>query len=187
MDNKLYEQVEKEYQLWYNSIRQAREEKRNLIDKTFPNSKDFRVDLIYRNMQLEWSLFLWDSLSIDVITNDWILWKEKVENIKKVFKNDIDIIDFQNIREDIIQHNAMYWIWITVVDWFDLETNTPIEHSIDPLSVIPDPKNWRWNTMRFFWIERRVDKIQLEVDDWYFDVDKIMYNTDSELNRDKIT
>lgn len=186
MNNKLYEQVEKEYQLWYNSIRQVRDQKRNLVEKVFPNSNDFRIDLIYRNMQLESSLFLWDSLSIDVITNDWILWKEKIRNIKKVFKNDINIIDFQSIREDIIQHNTIYWIWITVVDWFDLETNTPIEHSIDPLSVIPDPKNWRWNTMRFFWVERRVDKKELENQDWYINIDKILTDKDKELDKNEL-
>lgn len=183
--NKLRAQVCREYDQGYQAISTIRDEKRDQLQKVFPNAtdKDLKIGLIYRNIQLENSLFLTDEINVDLVTDDWVLSKELVANAKKALKYDDETMDWYYMREDIINHNGIYWVSVTIIDWWDDEEKQPISATIDPLSIVPDPKNWRGNNMRFFWIERRLLKEWLNKN-VFFNIDKIQcIETSDELRK----
>lgn len=173
----LRQKVENEYQQGFNHIRQKRDAKRDVLQKLLPQdipNWQVRVNLLWKNLQLERALFVSDKLSVKYLSNDNVLWKEIMENANKVIQyDDIDMcLDEQ--REDIVDFNALYWVAITTVDNYDEEENQPISAVINPLSVVPDPKNWRGSKMRFIWFERRLTMEYLESAPWFKDVDKII-------------
>lgn len=60
------------------------------------------------------------------------------------------------MREDIVNHNGLYGVSATMIDGWDNDEIVPLQTTIDPLSIIPDPKNWRGSKMRFIGWERKV-------------------------------
>jgi len=183
--DQLTTQVQNEYQQWFDHIRQKRENKRDVLDKLLPTDIpewQVRINLLWKNLQLERALFVSDKLSVKYISNDNVLWKEIMKNANQVIEyDDIDMcLDEQ--REDIVDYNALYWVAITTVDNYDDEEQQPISSVISPLAVVPDPKNWRWSKMRFIWFERRLTMDYLETAPWFQNVDKIIpWSTSHEL------
>ena len=179
--------MENEYGQWLNHIRQKRDEKRDVLKKLLPQNIaewQVRVNLLWKNLQLERALFVSDNLSVKFLSNDNVLWKEIMENANKVIEFDDLDMDLDEQREDIVDYNALYWVAITTVDNYDEVENQPISSVINPLSVIPDPKNWRWSKMRFIWFERRLSLDYLKEAKWFMNVDKIIpWNDSSELQQ----
>ena len=169
--------VASEYEQWFNHIRQKRENKRTILEKLLPTDiPDWqaRINLLWKNLQLERALFVSDKLSVKFLSNDNILWKSIMENANQVIEYDDLDMCLNEQREQIVDDNALYWVSITTVDNYDEEEQQPIAWVISPLAVIPDPKNWRWSKMRFIWFERRLDIEYLKKAPWFQNVDKII-------------
>ena len=177
----LKSKVQFEYEQWFNHIRSERERKRKILQKLLPTDipdGQVKINLLWKNLQLERALFIQDKMNIKVISNDSITWNEIMENAEKVFKFDDRDMDLVNMREDIVDNNWLYWAAITTVDNYDEDEQQPISDTISPLSVIPDPKNWRWSKMRFIWFERRLTLDFLENADGFINT-KMIIDTDT--------
>lgn len=181
-------QVQREYNIGYKHIANERTRKRTIMNKVLPQNLanwEVRVNLLWKNMQLENSLFLTDKLSTTFTNDEWVLGQEVMEAANKVVKFDDEDMDLYDMREDIVNHNALYWASITTVDWWDNDEFQPISWSIDPLSVIPDPKNWRGNKMRFIWFERRLRLEELKRDSSYSNIEKVESYISAELEKNQ--
>jgi len=179
-------QVQKEYQAWFDHIRPERERKRNILQKliqTQAKEWQVRVNLLWKNIQLEHSLFVSDDLSITTLSNWWILDEKIMANANLVLKYDDIDMEQRETRETIINHNWLYWLSVTVIDARDDVEYQPIWDVLDPLAIIIDPQNYSWSKMRYFWVERRVNKEYIENTPWYSK--DITFTTSLELDRNK--
>lgn len=179
MNEELKRKVQIEYVQGFNHIRAERDRKRNILQKLLPTNipdGQVRVNLLWKNLQLERALFIQDKMNIKVISNNTILGQEIMRNAEKVFTFDDRDMDLVNMREDIVDNNWLYWVAITAVDNYDEDEQQPISDTISPLSVIPDPKNWRWSKMRFIWFERRLSLDFIQNAPW-FKNQKLIENT----------
>lgn len=185
LQEKLSWKVQKEYEMWFEHIQNVIDEKRSATARVYASKDKVRIPLIKKNIELENSLFLTDDLSIEVLTNWWALWEEIMKKANMVLKYDDVDMDLHEMREDIVNHNAYYWLSATIVDWWDDDEKQPISDTISPLNLIIDPKNYKGSKLRFIGIRRRVsedflfnnksfDKKQLE---------KIKNQADEELTK----
>ena len=185
----LKSKVQAEYVQWYNHVRNERERKRDILQKLLPvDIPDWqvRINLLWKNLQLERSLFVSDKLNVKAICNDWITGNYIAKNSNIVFEYDDVDMELIHMREDIVDYNGLYWCAVTVVDNYDEEEHQPISDTISPLSVIPDPKNWRGSKMRFIGFERRVTLDFLKNAPWYKNIDQIVeWEQSSELRRNE--
>ncbi len=81
-----------------------------------------------------------------------------MDNINKVLKYDDEDMDLREMREDIINHNARFGLSATIIEGWDDDEKQPISDVINPLAIIPDPKNYKGSKMRFIGIDRRVSE-----------------------------
>lgn len=185
LQEKLSWKVQKEYEMWFEHIQNVIDKKRSATARVYASKDKVRIPLIKKNIELENSLFLTDDLSIEVLTNWWALWEEIMKKANMVLKYDDVDMDLHEMREDIVNHNAYYWLSATIVDWWDDDEKQPISDTISPLNLIIDPKNYKGSKLRFIGIRRRVsedflfnnksfDKKQLE---------KIKNQADEELTK----
>jgi len=182
---KLTAQVQDEYNQWYQHIRQERDRKQEVLSKIIPkNVKEWevKVHLLWRNLQLENSLFLTDEFNVVLNSDDWVLSGEIMKNGEKAMKFDDEDMELIEMREDIVNYNWLYWVAVTVVDWFDFDESQPLSDTIDPMCVIPDPKNWRWSKMRFIWFERKLSKEYLK-SNWFKNISEIQEWTSFEMQK----
>ena len=187
-EEKIKWQVRKEYDMWLQHIRNERENKRNVLEKVLnPYLPEWqvRVPLLWKNIQLELSLFLTDELDVDFLTNQWVLGEEVMKNINLVAKYDDMDMDLYEMREDIVNHNWLYWLSATIIDARDEDEKQPISDTINPLSLIIDSKNYKWSKLRFIWVERRVSKNFLEKNDSFDQktIKDLEFSSNSELTR----
>lgn len=73
LEDKLKEQVQSEYNLGFNHIREERERKRDIMKKVLDNtipSGQVRVNLLDRNIQLELALFLTDEIGVKFLSSE---------------------------------------------------------------------------------------------------------------------
>ncbi len=183
--DKLKRKVSAEKAQGFEHIRNERERKRNILEKLLPvdiPEGQVRVNLLWKNLQLERALFVSDKLNVKFLCNDSVIGNEVMQKAQKVAEFDDIDMELIHQREDIVDYNGLYWVAITCVDNYDDEEQQPIQATIDPLSVIPDPKNWRGSKMRFIWFERRVSKEYLETAPWYKNINLVNdSNTSQEL------
>lgn len=178
-------QVQNEYSQWYNHIRTERDRKQEVLEKILPvwvKEWEVKVHLLWRNLQLENSLFLTDEFNVKLNSEDWVLSHEIVKNAEDVMKFDDEDMNLYEMREDIVNHNGLYGASVTVVDWYDFDEEQPLSDTIDPMSVIPDPKNWRGSKMRFIWFERKVSKEYLK-NNGFKNVEKVEYGESFEMKK----
>jgi hypothetical protein len=107
-------------------------------------------------MQLDRALFVTDELEVALATDQGILAQELTDNANRVLKYETTNDDFRELKDIIVCENAIYGISATVIESFDDDEIKPIIDTIDPLSIIPDPKNWRGSKMRFIGLEKAV-------------------------------
>ena len=185
----LKEKAQAEYMQGYNHVRNERERKRDILQKLLPvdvPDGQVRINLLWKNLQLERSLFVSDKLNVKAICNDGITGNYIAKNSNIVFEYDDLDMELIHMREDIVDYNGLYWCAVTVVDNYDDGEHQPISDTISPLSVIPDPKNWRGSKMRFIWFERRVTLDFLKNAPWYKNIDQIVeWEQSSELKRNE--
>jgi len=183
---KVGDKVRYEYDMWYNHIRQERQRKRTILNKVLdPNlpQGQVRINLLWKNLQLENSLFLTDKIWVKILWNEWELGQETAENANKVLEYDDRDMDLYEMRETIVNDNGLYGLSATMIDWWDDDEKQPISDTISPLSLIIDPKNYSWSKLRFVWVSRRVPVDTLKTSS--FDQNKIkileLSATDQEL------
>ena len=112
-NDKLKLQVEREYNMWFNHIRDIREYKRDILSKVLdPNLPQWqvRVNLLWKNIQLENALFLTDNLDIEFLSSKWVLWDEIMKNANLVAKYDYEDMELIDMNEDIVNYNWLYWL-----------------------------------------------------------------------------
>ena len=184
----LVAQVNREYEQWFEHIRSERDRKRDIASKVLPQNIpewQVRINLLWKNIQLENSLFLNDDVDVKFIWDDWVLSRETMQNIGLVQKYDYENQDMNELDEDIVNHNALYWLSVSIIDWWDDDEKAPLSDTIDPLSVIPDPKNWKGSKMRFFWVERTLPKFSIENNPSFFNIDELKFSHSIELEENK--
>ena len=157
MPDSLRAKVEEEYQNGFNAVNDERERKRGTVDEVLPlYEEEPTVNLLYRNMQLESSVFIMDELSIEFSSEEGVLGKELMNNANRVAKYDNLDMDIDQFKKEIVQSNAYFGVAVTaVLDWDD-EEQQPISDVVDALSVIPDPKCNIGSRMRYIGFERRM-------------------------------
>ncbi len=159
MESALRAQVNREYEMWFNHIRSIRDAKRDVIEKLLPEYVEWqplKMTLLWKNLQLENSLFLNDDLDVQFTWEDWVISREVMANANLAASFDNEELGLYYVREKIVNDCALYGLSATVIDGFDDEEIAPIVDSISPLSIIPDPKCWQDSKMRFIWFERRL-------------------------------
>ena len=188
LQEELQGKVEKEYSMWFEHIRSEIERKRTILDKVLdPNLPEWqvRIPLLWKNIQLELALFLTDDINIQILTNQWVLWEEIMKNANNVLKYDDIDMDLYEMREDIVNHNAVYWLSATIVDNRDDDEKQPISDVISPLNLIVDPKNYKGSKLRFIGVRRRVNYEWLEECPGFDknQVEKVEWTTDTEISQ----
>jgi len=156
--------------MWYNHVSAEIERKKTILEKVLPLTIpewQVKIPLLWRNMQLELALFLTDELDIKFLSSWWVLENEIMNNANLMAQFDYVDMNLKEMQESIINYNALYWLAITVIDGWDDVEKQPISDIINPLQCIPDPNNYSWSRMRFFWIQRRVSREYLENNPWF--------------------
>lgn len=188
LQEKLMSRVQNEYNLGFQHIRNERERKRHImekvLDQTLPEGK-VRVNLLWKNTQLELALFLTDEIGVKFLSNKGIVGEEMMENANIVMKYDDIDMNLRAQRETIVNHNALYGLSVTVVDAWDNDEKQPIGDVLDPLSIIVDPQNYNDSRMRFFGVERRVSREWLETTEGFEGIEGNTFGTSVELNLNK--
>lgn len=160
LQEELQWKVEREYSDGFEHIRSEIERKRDVLNKLFdPNLPDWqiRIPLFKKNLELENALFLTDDINIEFLTNGWVLWEEVMKNANLVAKYDDVDMDLYEMREDIVNHNWLYWLAATIIDSRDDDEKQPISDTIHPLNLIIDPKNYKGSKLRFIGVRRRMN------------------------------
>lgn len=150
--------VQKEYDSWLQYVQSERDRKRNIDKEILKDVPEgfIRSNLAYQHMQLEEATFLTDELDIKLVSDKWVLEDSIVRMAEKVAKFDYRKMGIKQIKRDIINGNNYYGIYATFIDKFDEKTNRPVIKWIDPLSIIPDPRNYQDSEMRFIGFEKQV-------------------------------
>lgn len=138
---------------------------------------EVRINLLWRNVQLELALFLNDEIGVRYLSSDGILGEQIMENANKVAKYDDIDMKMRAQRELIVSHNALYGLAVTVIDGWDDTEKQPINDVIDPLAIIIDPQNHSGSNMRFFGIERKVSKEWLKSATGFEEVNDIGFSS----------
>lgn len=143
---------------WINHVRSERDRKRLIPNKVLELARDWeiKVHTLWKNMQLARALFVSDELDIMAVSDEGILAQELTDNANKVLKYDTMQDDFREVKDIIVCDNSLFGISATVIENFDDEDVKSIIDTIDPLSIIPDPKNCRGSKMRFIGLEKQV-------------------------------
>lgn len=158
MNEQLKDKVQNEYSQWLEHVRSERDRKREANKKILETPPEWFIksNLLWKNMQLETATFLTDMLDITLVSDKWVLEDEIVKNAEKVCKSLYRKLGIKKIKRQIIDDNNLYGIGATFIEWFDDEENNPLVGCIDPLSIIPDPKNYADSDMRFIGLEKQV-------------------------------
>ena len=156
--DKLRQKVQKEYTAWLQYVNAERNRKRNIDKEILKDVPEWfiRSNLAYQHMQLEEATFLTDDLDIKIVSERWVLEDSIVKMAEKVAKYDYRKMGVKQLKRDIINGNNYYGIYATFIDKFDEKTNRPVLKWIDPLSIIPDPRNYQDSEMRFIGFEKQV-------------------------------
>lgn len=158
MNYNLKIKVQNEYSQGLEHVRTERERKRKADSKILeaPPAWFIKSNLLWDNMQFETATFLTDHLDIALVSEKWVIEDEIVKNAEKVSKYLYRKLGIKKIKRQIIDDNNLYGIAATFIEWFDDDENTPLIGCIDPLSIIPDPKNYADSEMRFIGLEKQV-------------------------------
>lgn len=190
LEDALKAQVQREYAQGFNHVGDERERKRDILEKVLPidiPEGQVRVNLLWKNIQLENALFLNDDVEVTFTSEDGVLSREVTQNMALVAKHDNEDMDMYEMREDIVNQNALYGLSATIIDGWDDDEVQPMSDTIDPLSIIPDPKNWRGSKMRFIGFERRVSLEYLKSSPAFKGIEELEYRLTADNNETRKT
>lgn len=108
-----------------------------------------------------------------------------MDNANKMAQYDDLDMDMRTMRETIVNQNALYGLSVTTIDAWDDFEKQPISDVLDPLACIFDPQNYNDSKMRFFGVERRVNKTWLQTTDGFESVKDMDFSESSELRINK--
>lgn len=180
--------VEREYQSWFRHVETWRNDVRSMKEQSLTQKApdgNVMIDLVKENIEYEKALFMTDSMDVRFVSDEGFLGRKMTENTAKVAKYDYDDMEMDYTKEEIIDNNAYEGVAITVSDIWDNDEIQPIIWTVDPLTVIPDPKCTKGSQMRFIGFERRLDRDMVENND-AFDVKGIDLDNldDSQAQKD---
>ena len=132
-----------------------------------PNEDRVKVRKVLNNLTIRLSTFISDEIQVTNIPMSWVLWAETASNANKVFETNFKSMNIKSKYREALIDDAIQWVWVLAVDWWNDHTQEPIVSYIDSRLTYPDPKNWQDNTMRFFWTKVRKSWYELENDDAY--------------------
>jgi len=183
--DKLRIQVNSEYQEWFNYVSWKRAEKRNAYAQLMEKPKkewQIKVHLAWKYLQLWMSVTLMDEVEVDFVPQEWFKAKEIAANTKKIAEFDQEAMDLFDLKQDSYFDAWVYWVWIRVFDWWDDIEKKPITKSVDPLTVIPDPKSYKKNDFKYFGFEVKANKNILKNNPAYFNLDKVEFTMSNEMH-----
>lgn len=116
---KMRTKVANEYGMGLSHVRDERVRKREIMGKVLetnlPDSQ-VRINLLWRNIQLEKALFLTDEVGVKFLATEGITGEEIMRNADVVAKYDDIDLELRTQREAIVDYNALYGLAATVVD-----------------------------------------------------------------------
>ena len=191
----LRSQVDKFYTAWYAHVVLKRTKKREQHRKLLPTPEKvgkIYSRVIWKYMQLFMSLYTLDGMDVFFTPKGTAFNAQEVwNNANKVSQYDYEAMNKFEVDLDCRWNIWFYWLWAeTLPGWDDVEEQ-PLLNSIDPLSIIPDPQDWKGQVKRFIWFEERFELWELRQQDekhWgnLFDTHLIMagsQSTETELNK----
>lgn len=156
-------------------------------DYLFPEPEQDKVKVrkIWNNLKIRKSIFLSDELQVTNIPSDWVVWQSIASNWDKIFKANYRSMSIRDKYEEVLVDDAMQGIWVLTVSWWNDHDQEPIISYVDSRLTYPDPKNWRWNKMRFFWTLLRKNLFELEADEAYDQerINEVKLQRDTELDK----
>lgn len=124
-----------------------------------------KIRKVLNNLNIRLATFLSDEIQVTNVPMNWVLGKEIAKNCNKVFEANFDSMKIKSKYREALIDDAMQWVWVMAVDWWNDYKQEPIVSYIDSRLCFPDPKNWQDNTMMFFgtkvrksWYELMEDK-----------------------------
>jgi len=184
--NEIIKQVNNEYNLSIDTVRQKREvfrERYKLYNDQNKDTNKISINLIYATMQA----ILWTTYE-DEITVEF-LGRTQADMESTVMWNALAKFDQEEMWLDIIYHKlqknrALTWVWIRTINQWNERTQTPTCSVIDTLTWIPDPM-WSYNAQNFrwHWFELQTTKYNLKNNNNYFNVDNIQSQVEEETQR----
>ncbi len=182
------EQVNREYELSIDTVRQKREVFRQRFKLYNDQNKDpekISINLVYATIQSILATTYDDEILVQ------FLWRTTADQDTAEIWNNLAKFDQDEMWLDKIYHKLqknrwLTWVWIRVMNSWNEETNTPTTQVIDTLSWIPDP-NWSYSAQdfRWHWFEIQRTKNELKNDKMYFNVNKIWNKVEEERERTK--
>jgi len=169
-EKRLLSKVTKEYEAADNHTRTWKDDVREVgRDYLFPKPWEDKVKIrkIWNNLTIRKSVFLSDSLQVTNVPENWVLWEDIAKNCDKVFKANFRTMDIRTKYEEVLTDDALQWVWVLAVDWWNDHSQEPIVSYVDSRLTYPDPKNWIGNKMRYYWTLLRKSIYELESDDAY--------------------
>ena len=182
---KLYEKVNREYNRADTHTRNWKQEVENVWrDYLLPKPKQDKVKVrkVLNNLNIRLATFLSDEIQITNIPMSGVLGKDIAENCNKVFEANFDSMDIKGKYREVLIDDAMQWVWVMAVDWWNNHKQEPIVSHVDSRLCFPDPKNWQDNKMTFFGTKVRKSWYELTEDEAY-DHDRLeicKYYTDTD-------
>lgn len=132
-----------------------------------PGLDRVKVRKVWNNLVIRKSIFLSDDIQVKNVSMNGVLWKETAENWNKVFASNFVSMNIRDKYEEALTDDALQWVWVLTVDGWNNHSQEPIVSYVDSRLTFPDPKNWRWNKMRYFGTLLRKNIYELEGNDAY--------------------
>lgn len=169
-EGRLNSQMMSEYNAGLTHVNSWREDIRD-VAKTYlvpkPQKNKVKIHLVRNKLKIRLATFISDEIDVMAVPNNGRLWKQNAKNFNKVAKALYRTAHMRSKLTSAITDDALKWVGCLAVDGWNDHAQEPILSYCDTRAVIPDPKNWQDNMMRFFGTELRKSLIELENDSAY--------------------
>jgi len=158
-------QIKNEYKLWYEAVsskRKIREE--DIKNKYVPIATEDKVNIhnIYTTIQSLMSVYYSDKMVVSFAPRK-INLIEQAAQINRLAEFDYDEMELDKLDYQWNFDRFFHWVWIKIINWFDIYTQTPKVKIMNPLSWIPDPRGWfTIDSHRWAWFEASDTKENME-------------------------
>lgn len=184
-EKRLLDKVNLEYSQADNYTREWKDDVENIASTYLipkPQKEKIKVRKVLNNLTIRLSIFLWDKLQVVSVPWNGKLGRDIAEAQTNVLEYNHTSMNFKNKYRSALIDDALYWVWVLAVDWWDNHEQEPILSYIDARLTYPDPNNWQWDNMRFFGTKLKKGFYELEMDEAYDTerVRKVRYATDTD-------
>ena len=179
-------QVNTEYNYWFDFIEVKREKRREDLETYVLESAKEKVNIhsIYSQIQTLMSIYYQNKISVK-----W-QWRNRFDREVAMNTNKVAKYDYKEMGVDVLDYKLQFdvfmkWVWVLALDWFDKNSILPKWKVIDPLSCIFDPEWWATiKDHRFFWIEMQMSTYDIKKR--WRKIEDTAEEYTQDLNRDKI-